>query len=774
MNWSEMTRDNPTVPTAPPATAHSLAAAVRSDWKWLLAGAFLCFILASVLMSGWPAGLLPELGYPFTYSGDGISHSWIAKRAMEGWIFDNARSGYPFGSNFLDYPGSDGGNLLILKMLGMATGHYQSALNLYFLLGFSATFVAAFAVMRVLGLARPWALAGAVLFNFVPFHFQRIGHLFYTWYFVVPLFFYVAVKLVSELADGARTPVSWSTRIAQGASMIILGCFGVYYAIFGMILVAVAALAGLAFGRAGRPVVLRAVLALCLVAGGVFLNIAPSVLHKQQFGANSEVAQRNATDAELYGLKMTQLFMPRPDHQVRVLAEYTTDYLKNFPLNNENYTSSLGIVGSIGFIAGLLAIFAAMIGRRAEGNTRLIALLTLVLFLFGTVGGFGSLFSQFVSPSIRGWNRISIFIAFGALCVFFFTLQRFTRASVKGSGLILSSVVIAAGVTAAGLFDQSAPPCIACNLHIQRSFEDDRNFVQAIERSLPAGSAIYQLPYMEFPEVPPRFELDTYGLAVGFLHSDALRWSYAGIRGREGDLFFRSLSKQPAARQIEVLRRLGFRAVYIDLRGYEDKGVQIVREFTAALGQAPVMQRSDGRVVMFSLGEVSKATMRLVGEAGSARDLMELAEYVADRLGVRYKATFAQGIDFTREDLPTFVADVTGLGGPQPWGRWSDDSQGASVRIDFTQPLPQRFTLALTAAPFGPNADKDLTIRMGSQTLRIKLKAGSNQYRQPIDLGRERITRIEFLPALPISPMELGASGDTRKFGVGLIHLGFE
>jgi len=109
-------------------------------WKWWLVGGIFCFELASILMSGWPKGLLPDFSYPFIYSVDGLSHAWMAQRAIEGWIFENPRSGYPFGSNFMDYPGSDSGNLLILKLLGLFVTDYHSALNLFFSFKFSSDF----------------------------------------------------------------------------------------------------------------------------------------------------------------------------------------------------------------------------------------------------------------------------------------------------------------------------------------------------------------------------------------------------------------------------------------------------------------------------------------------------------------------------------------------------------------------------------------------------------------------------------------------------------
>ena len=132
---------------AEPINLISISKVFLNTWKWWLIGALICFELASVLMSGWPKGLLPDLKFPYIYKGDGLSHAWMAQRAIEGWIFENPRSGYPFGSNFMDYPGSDSGNLLIIKLLGLVTTDYHSALNLFFLLSFPTTFIASFCVL---------------------------------------------------------------------------------------------------------------------------------------------------------------------------------------------------------------------------------------------------------------------------------------------------------------------------------------------------------------------------------------------------------------------------------------------------------------------------------------------------------------------------------------------------------------------------------------------------------------------------------------------------
>jgi phosphoglycerol transferase len=747
----------------------SLCRVFLAEWKWWLSGALISFELASVLMTGWPSGLLPNMSYPYIYSGDGLSYSWVIQRAIEGWFFDNPRSGYPFGSNFLDFPGSDSGNFLILKLIGLSTGEYYSAINLYYLLGFSITFISAFCVLRAIRLVRPLALSSAALFSFLPFHFLRLEHLFLTWYFMVPIFYYLALKMFSLGYPIEETKSSIPRKIFYAFSLIILASFGVYYALFGVILFIVVALAGINDNY--NPRVLKAAFAaISMVTLGVLLNIAPNLVHQYADGANPEVAHMSAADAEVYGFKFAQLILPWPNHRNTKLRNISENYSKATPLVNENISSSLGIVGSLGFLALFGLIFSVLSGRNHNKTLRIISLIVVVLFMFGTIGGFGSVFAQVISPSIRGWNRISVFIGFGALLGFFMLLQMGLQKYFVGKRFLYLSSAISIMILWAGLYDQTPASCKACNEKTQMAFHMDREFIQAIEKSLPKGGAVYQLPYMPFPEAPPLYRLQSYDLAAGFLHSSALRWSYAGMRGRSGDLFYRSLAKESVEKQLEVIKRLGFAGVYIDRRGFDDNGKAVIEGFTDLLGAPPTLVRADSQVVFFSLNQTQQVKL----DGLSTEQIMKKTDYIVDHLGKRYSASLAQGIDFTRPDFPSFIKDVQGLSVPESWGRWSDANLSSSVRIDFQGPLPNRFYLVFSGQPFGPNSDQDLEVRIGSKTHHFKMLAEGFKYRKAIYLGGEKVARIEFLPSHPASPRQLGVSSDDRKLGVGLVKLSIE
>jgi len=577
----------------------SLRNIIRADWKWWLSGAALSIILPSVLIAGWPAGLLPNLDYPFTYNGDGF---FIAiQRLIEGWIFENPRSGYPFGSSLLDYPASDSGNYLILKLIGAITGHWHSVFNIYYLLGFAVTFIAAFCVLRAVGLAIPFAFTAATLFNFLPFHFQRIDHTFYTWYFVVPIFYYVALRIFNPDSLKEISDSSALQKIIFAVCLISLGSFGVYYAIFGLIILAVIVISSIA-GRRNNNSLKISFIASCFVVLGVILNLAPNLIHQQLNGKNPEVAQRSFGESEIYAFKFAQLILPRSGHRSNAMADISSKYSTSTPLVNENGTSTLGAVGSLGLFAALGVIFFNLAGIRQNITLGIVSLIVLVLFMFGTIGGFGVLFAQLVTSSIRAWNRISVFISFGVLLVFFLLLQIQMQKFFTGRRLVYLSGIIATLFFVGGLYDQTTTACKPCNEQIKIAFNLDKEFVHSIENSLPAGSAIYQLPYRQYPEPnPPFYRLQPYDMSLGFLHSSSLQWSFGGMKGRQGDLFYRSLALEPINKQLEIIKKLGMAGIYIDRRGFEDSGKAAIEAFTNLIGAPPTLSRADGEIVFFRL-----------------------------------------------------------------------------------------------------------------------------------------------------------------------------
>lgn len=577
---------------------------VWMEWKWWLPGAVFSFILASVLMSGWPDGLLPNMQYPFIYQKDGLFTLWNIQCLNEGSVLDNLRNGYPFGSFFADYPNSDAGNLLVLKLLTLLTSSSFKALNLYFLLGFVVVFLTSYPVFRLFGLVKPLAFTAAFTFNFASFHFLRLIHLSYTWYFVIPIFYYIGWKLFT-FSD--RCMITALIKKHAGIcllSIFVLSSFGVYYALFGVILICIAGFCGSVRNKTIYNAAIAGVI-VSIIIFCVFINITPNIIYKYKFGINPGAVVRSPVGGEIYGFKMAQLLLPRTDHRISTLANLANIYNSHFPLVNENITSTLGVIGSIGLSILFMAFVLSFNGVDIDIRLKYISIVVFILFMFGTIGGLGAIFSLIISPSIRAWNRISIFIAFGTVLASFISLQLLIghfNTSEKSMYLALSSCFI----LFIALYDQTAPADISYNEQTKSAFLMDRSFISQIENSVAPNSAVFQMPYMQFPEVPPVNNLQDYDMCIGFIHSKHLRWSYAGMKGRDADLLYRRLSQEPLLRQIDVIRKLGFSGIYVDKRGFEDNASDLISKLTQILGSAPSLSRADDKIVFFILNNAEK------------------------------------------------------------------------------------------------------------------------------------------------------------------------
>lgn len=798
---------------------YSFLEIAKKEWPIWLVGAVLSFIGASLFMSGWPDGLLPDIKRPLTYAGDGISYMWNIKRVIEEtWFFANSHTGYPFGSNHLDYPTSDTGSYAILKVLGTAFQSPVSALNLYFLLGFSFVFVAAYIVLRTLGISLILSITGSILYTFTSFHFGRIGHLFFTWYFVAPVFFYFGFKLFDKELNFFNHKQNYKSKIANVLALLILASFGIYYALFGSMVLFVSTLLAAILYRSWAH--LRVGLISCgLVCLGVLLNVAPSLLHLSSMGPNLEGVNRFPAESELYGLKLTQMFLPRGDHRLDSFYDFASSYNNNFPFVTENISSSLGSANSLGFLLLILSVFVAPMVLNARLKTPqnkqfanqmlVMGLLACSLFFMATIGGFASLFALLVSASIRSWNRISIYIEFISTAALMLSLEWLFRrytSTVNNKYKIGMQSVLAGLLVFYGVADQTVKPCPACLNSNYTLFQHDKNFIQGIETSLPAGSAIYQLPYMGYPEYSAVNNLGSYDQARGHLHSNTLKWSFGGIRGREGDWFYRKLAQLPIEQQLTVVQALGFAGVYVDRRGYlntnGDKRClahagnkiallkndcltanEIEQDIAAVVGHGDISAASktvsqDKQLSFFPIQPgANLPASRIAAVALANKYLLPIGFEIVNGVPVA-AGGFEEPIDLRKTEFPPFVAGVTGLSeiaenGSAPvgsaarvTGRWSDAYVAPVVKLWLAKPLPARFNLTVTARGGGPNADKPLQIKIGKQVK--ELSFGAEMQTKIVSFELEgKFQTIEFKPYQPFVPARrwVGAS-DIRKLGV--------
>ena len=560
----------------------------------------LCGLILVWALQLWRADLRVLLA---AADGDALLYAMSVKGLANGWNLTNPQLGAPFGLSLHDYPHPDNLHYALLKLLLWLTGDPVVALNVYFLLTFPLATSSALFVFRRFGISSPPAIVGSLLFAFLPYHFLRgEAHLPQAGYYVVPLLVMVVLWVCAGeplLLTGRHTPGARRRSVASLAICLVMAATGIYEAFFAGFFLLVAGPYAALRGGGWRAAASAAILAAVLLVG-MAINLSPSLLYVLEHGRNRAVAHRLPGEAEYYGLKITDLLLPVRHHRFPAAAELKAAYTHTSPSVNENAFATLGAVGSLAFLA-LLA--RQLFGRQRQPHADLLdalGMLALTGVLFGTMGGFGSLFAQFVTPQIRAYNRISIFLGFFSLFAAGAFLDRLGPASGRARARDPLFLAVCAEVLVLGILDQVSPAFVPEHERLQSIHADESTFIRAIESSLPAGAMVFQLPYVSFPEGGKSERMGHYAHLRAYLHSHTLRLSYPAMRGREGDTWQRQISLQPPGAMVDSLVRAGFSGIYLDRFGYTDRGSAIEQELHAILAAPPIVSHS-GRLSFFSL-----------------------------------------------------------------------------------------------------------------------------------------------------------------------------
>jgi phosphoglycerol transferase len=277
---------------------------------------------------------------------------------------------------------------------------------------------------------------------------------------------------------------------------------------------------------------------------------------------------------------------------------------KQFPNENENRTTRLGTILSIGFVA-MLAQFLFL--QRVAPQRRAAAALTIACVLLATVGGFGAIFDLLVTPDIRAYNRIVVFIAFFAI-VYLASVadawmgrvradhdqrRRWPRAA---AGLAMVFVLVF-GVLDEG---QAARPLVGRYAIDAATFQAERTLVREIERRHPNGGAVMQLPETLFTPDNGRVKMAPYDHARAYLASDKLSWSWPSYSSRR-EAWYESLGNPTDAGFLDRLATSGFVGVWVDRFGYEPSELSRLERALAARLGPPLVGGLQQRYAYFDL-----------------------------------------------------------------------------------------------------------------------------------------------------------------------------
>ena len=666
-----------------------------------------------------------QLGEPIVAGGDLLQACRFLKSSMvEGSYYRVHDLGAPFVAEHYGFPETFVIERPLVWLCSPFTNNIYLIYNLLYLFTYVSAALACFAVLRSLG-CRPWpSLFLSWVYAYLPNHIERYDHYGISFYATAPLVVWYALAC----QRGRRI------RPSEWILAPLCGLCGPYPAYFGCLTILCGAFLGCLYRRSFRP--LKPALGLCSIITLTFLLVLAPALGNQK-PEQAFLPHRSPSDLLRWSLSLDHLLLPAHARKVHPLYPISDRYYQNFPPpeepNEAPYLGLLGIVGGIGLVLGLWRSHRFMPHLRR---------LCWSLFLIGTAGGLGQLFSLLLGTSIRCYNRLSFHLAFVLLAAL--GLQ-WSRKRWKPARIGLMGLLITLGVLEQILSTTHHIPSEA-----QTSVLSDRQFVDQLESVVPAHAMIWQYPYVPYPENPPAYQEGYYGLGRCYAVSHQIHWSWGCLKGNPQEKAQAALNRLPLARQVAILVETGFAGITVERRGYADGGQAFEAQLNQ-LGLSPRLVSPDKNLVFFPL-------------ASASMEPTEAAERFQQRI---WEATWNGGlIDCGPSGWGT-VFTRAGWDDPEPDGTWST-SQSNWLFLPQLSGVPKQVRVEAQLTPMLKDGNQSLEIYQGPE--RLGVWSFTEHKRYTLDFAAVLPATLRFEIKSPRRPSSMGGQ-DTRALGVQLHQL---
>ncbi len=481
------------------------------------------------------------------------------------------RLGAPTGADWSAYPVPDRLVFVLTGLLSRVTG-LIAAINLVGALFAGLNAASFYLCARWLRCRWEWAVALGLVFAFCNYNVRWGITLSLSQTFVLP-----PLVLLCAWAGRHGEPVGrtrWWKTLAAGLGLW-LGIGNPYLAYFAGVVAGGALLLVLQRRNPWARKIPLLIFLGCLV--GSFAVSNASYIGQKLRGTTTETLLRNPGDFQVYALRPVEWLVPPADHRVPALAEIGRNYQMQRHGTGEFFYNYLGLLGIAG-LAGLLGIGIRRMVRHQW--QRLDALLGLGwIIAFGMVGGINTWLGAIGFELFRASTRIGIFAQVWVLLFLCGWLSR--RRLPQSISVLLAGVLalVACWEGTPALGDHSVRER---NLARWRHYE---NTACSLERMLPAGASVFQLPVVPFPEAGRTGDMPDYEHVLPYLTSTTLRFSYGHLRGAPALRWSRHVSRLPAAEMVAALEQAGFSVLWLDQRAYADRG-QLLSSSLHALNRA--------------------------------------------------------------------------------------------------------------------------------------------------------------------------------------------
>lgn len=721
-------------------------------------------VVALLVLRPWTGGW----STPLVWGND--TRSALAMVESAGWTGTargTASLGAPYASEWIDFPlGPDRLHLVMFRLLRGLVDDRVSALNLLLLGGFVVVALAAFGVLRQLGIGQALATSLAIVFSLAPYHFERlaVGNLFLAAYFAVPL----AVLLALWAADGslARPDLSEppgspgqsgpsgqsGSSVSSGLSepadntsfrrrwmwallwVLVIGSSSAYYAAYGIVMIL-----GLGLWSAIRDRSMRVLAVPLVLASGtalvVALNVIGDLVAARVAGVNLEASGRAEGDLARYALDLLSMVAPDPGHRISWLGSLGSALRGGGEFEGGAYLGVIALTGLVALGVGCAFARSAEDGQDdrsvdAEAASRLAMhrrLAALVVAACAT--------GSFLAPhllvavgfvQIRAWDRISVVVMFLGLCGLGSMVQQRLDRGARG----LTATLIGVALVGLAVIDQSGSMPRRSDAAAEHRI--DSEVARSIMEKVGDDSMVFQFPYVAFPGdvtdrgMPPYAHLGPWAASPGMI-----RFSAGGMQGRAGD-WQSTWAAQDPLQMARGLAAADFDVLYIDRRAdpspYAQRQPLSGTDFAVSLERAGLhgVPSSDGTREWFDLRQLRA---RLIDELGVST-VNQIGHGVVRPIGITFTGASPYSTAEAGMRLLEPRSSMT-LRSEQP-----PDGNGGDAVVG-----PVDVSFKLIGEP-----GESVLVRVAGSTRRIHLEDGTNAVRLRLAMDEPSTTiRIEAL-----------------------------
>jgi hypothetical protein len=552
-------------------------------------------ILATVisLLALLPA--LRELGSAWG-SGDMLStyvntENW----GLFGFTTEN-HFGYPLGMDLNLFPSIDITQNSFAALVGWITGNPFMGINLLLFLSFPLVAVLAYCSIRLTGLRGPLAVALAVAFTMIPFHFSRgLGHTS-----LATMYGAVTAVILAQLIGSGRVKemlfpskaTHTKTKVTNYVILIALvfttAWSGVYYAAFGLILMVAAWVWQFATNRTNTLVNTIPIVAVGVIAIAGFI---PSLLALRADPPFISLGERLPYESVIFAGVLAIAILAAPISRLGgPFATYNTEVTQAFGAAPQYENTTISSFGTWITLAALILIAFSLL-TRFRARLGLLGLLLATTVLFFIPWGLNYLFAALVTPQIRAWNRLIPVLLLLVILIAATILANMKASNVKITK-VYPALAIAVVILAVTAVESAWPFVTPYREGAQGGAQISqvaRDYTTAIDEQIPQNCGVLQLPHQVYPENGPLADLNDYEHFWTSIVDSNKSWSYGAVKNTGSGAWLSALPEVPNTEEVDLLAQAGFCGIHLDTRAFVAPAAErIVTGLTSRYGPPTV------------------------------------------------------------------------------------------------------------------------------------------------------------------------------------------